>query len=115
MDNDTKKALLFWIGCIGSRTGAAWLAATKPNVLPYLGVLAGMIAIGFTVIYLGDLRHTGPEVFGGRIWWNSMRPLHATLYALFAYLALQGHPDAWKVLAADVVAGVLAKLASSWY
>lgn len=110
MDIATKKALLFWIGCIGTRTCAAWLAATRPETLPYLGVLAGCIAVGFTVIYLGGLRQTGPEVFGGRIWWNSMRPVHATLYALFAYLAIQGHPDAWKVLGIDVIMGIAAKV-----
>lgn len=112
MDLETKKAMAFWIGCIGTRVGVTWLAAAHHTLLPYLGAIASIIAAGFTVIYLGDLRQTGPEVFGGRIWWNYMRPLHATLYGIFAYLAIQGHPGAWKILGIDVILGIMAKLIS---
>lgn len=110
MDVDTKKALLFWIGCIGTRVGMTWLAATHQKLLPYMGVIAAMISLGFAVIYFGGLRETGAEVFGGRIWWNSLRPIHSALYGLFAYAALHGTPDAWRFLAVDVSVGILAKL-----
>ena len=35
-------------------------------------------------IELGDYRKTGKEVFGSKIWWNDLRPVHASLYILFA-------------------------------
>ena len=99
------RALLFWIGCIGTRSLAAWLAYAKPELLPYMGVVAAAIAVGFLAIYLGELRPTGAEVNGELIWWDSLRPVHATLYGAFAYFAIQGHPQAWTFLAADAVLG----------
>ena len=104
-----KRALLFWVGCIGTRSAAAWLAYAKPQIVPYMGAVAAIIALGFITIYLGELRQTGAEVFGERIWWDSLRPVHAALYGAFAYLAFQGHPRAWTALVADVILG-----ASAW-
>lgn len=103
-----KRALLFWVGCLGSRAAATWLAYAYPSARPYLGMIAAIIALGFTVIYFGHLRQTGPEVFGERIWWDSLRPVHALLYGAFAYSALQGRDDAWRYLALDGVIGALA-------
>jgi hypothetical protein len=104
------RSLLFWVGCLGIRSLAAWTAYVSPTYTPLLGWIASLIALGFTIIYLGGLRETGPEVFGERIWWNDMRPVHAALYGLFAYLAIHEHPRAWTVLALDVVLGAAAKL-----
>ena len=87
---------------------ATWLAYSHPDTLPYLGAMAVCIAIGFATIYLGGLRTTGPEVFGDRIWWNDVRPIHAILYGLFAYYALKKSPHAWTFLATDVVLGAVA-------
>jgi hypothetical protein len=62
-------------------------------------------------IFLTGSRPTGLEVGGGAIWWNNLRPLHAAIYILFAYLAITGNTQmAWRVLAADVVIGVVAFL-----
>ena len=102
------RALLFWIGCIGTRSLAAWVAYAAPRFLPYMGAIAAVIAAGFLSIYLGGLRTTGPEVFGARIWWNDLRPIHATLYGVFAYAALKGNSNAWIVLATDTLLGALA-------
>jgi len=102
------RALFFLIGCLGTRSLAAWLAYAKPQTLPLLSVLASIIATGFLVIYVGDLRSTGPEVFGDRIWWDSLRPVHAAFYGLFAYHALQGSRHAWIFLAIDVILGAVA-------
>lgn len=104
-----KRALLFWVGCIGTRVGLAWLAKNRPGMLPYIGIAALLISIGFTTIFLGGLRKTGPETFGRPIWWDSMRPIHATLYGLVAYNAFNGHGDmASAILGIDVVIGVAA-------
>lgn len=105
-----KRAILFWFGCIGTRSLMAWLAYAKPELLPYMAVVAAAIALGFLIIYLGELRPTGVEVFGERIWWNSLRPVHAFLYGLFAYAAFEKHPQAWTVLGADVLLGAAAWL-----
>ena len=56
--------------------------------LQLLGYLAIIPAIGFSYIFLTGSRKTGIEVFGSKIWWNKLRPLHAILYGLFAYNAI---------------------------
>jgi hypothetical protein len=108
-----KRLVLFLVGCVGTRLLLVYLAATvPPRWLFFMGILALVPAIGFAVIYIGGLRTTGREVFGDRIWWNDLRPLHAALYALFAYLAITGAQSlAWKVLLGDVLVGLAAFLA----
>jgi hypothetical protein len=98
---------LFLIGCIGTRIALALAARSMaPEWLPYAGAVALLPAIGFFTIYLFDLRTTGPEVFGDRIWWNSLRPIHGAMYTGFALLAFQKNPYAWMVLAADAALGL---------
>ena len=103
-----RRATAFLIGCLGTRALVTWLAYSKPQIVPLLGIVAAIIALGFLGIYFGDLRRTGPEVFGDRIWWNTLRPIHAILYGLFAYYALTGLSRAWMFLALDVVLGATA-------
>ena len=93
--------------CLFARFAIAYIAKTFLQLLNLMGLLALIVATGFTLIYLFNLRPTGVEA-GGRIWWNSMRPVHATLYALFAYLALfKGSQNAWMVLLADAILGTV--------
>jgi len=108
MDIATKRLLLFLVGCIGLRSLFAYIASVASiRVLRVMGWLALIPAIGFVVIYLTGARKTGAEVFGEKIWWNSVRPLHAVLYFTFAWLAINGMTGiSWKVLAADVVLGL---------
>ena len=118
MDDQTKRMLLFLIGCIGMRSLFVWIAYRYTQFLPYMGALALLPAIGFIVIYLGDFRKTGPEVFGDQIWWNDLRPIHGLLYALFAVLALCKNESAWIVLLVDVLIGFSAYMMNRmwpWY
>jgi len=108
ISNKTKRMLLFLIGCMGARSALVWLAYAYPALLPYMGALALIPALGFFVIYFGGLRKTGAEVFGDRIWWNDLRPVHGALYALFAIMALRGNRKAWVVLLVDVIIGFTA-------
>ena len=104
---EIRRLLLFVLGCIGSRAALTYLAyIASTSILRYMGIAAALVAIGFTTIYLFGLRPTGPEVFGERIWWNDLRPVHATLYALFAYAALTGERRAWAFLATDTAIGL---------
>lgn len=110
MDVSTKRLLLFLIGCIGMRSLFAYVAkVASVGVLRVMGWLALIPAVGFMYIYLTGARQTGAEVFGEKIWWNSLRPVHAAMYFAFAWLAINGMREvAWKVLAADVVLGLSA-------
>jgi hypothetical protein len=111
MNDIQKRFLLFLIGCIGTRTLFVLLAKNAgPKYLPLLGYLALLPAIGFIYIYLTGSRKTGAEVFGGKIWWNDLRPFHALLYFLFAYNAINGNTNSWMYLLIDVVFGLLSFL-----
>ncbi len=112
MDVQTKRALLFLVGCIGTRTALAVGAKlASPTVLQTMGALALLPTLGFFIIFIFKLRETGPEVFGDKIWWNSLRPIHGTLYLLFAIFALRKSDKAWMFLAADVAFGLISYIA----
>jgi hypothetical protein len=103
-----KRILLFLLGCIGTRSLLVYIAKTTDvNYLPYLGYLALLPAAGFMYIFVTGVRKTGAEVFGDKIWWNNLRPVHALLYTFFAYNAIQKNKSSWKFLLADVVFGLV--------
>ena len=105
----TKRLLLFLIGCIGLRTALVFIAKYgDKNMVFLLACVALMISLGFFTIYFTGMRKTGPETFGDKIWWNDLRPLHGFLYLLFALFAFQQKSYAWVVLALDVIIGLTA-------
>lgn len=111
MDNIRKRLILFLFGCIVIRFLFVLIVKyINKKYLPYLGLLALLPAIGFIVVYLGDYRKTGGEVFGEKIWWNNLRPVHACLYILFALLALKKNDYAWIPLLIDVLIGLISFL-----
>jgi hypothetical protein len=101
------KMLLFLV-CIGVRSLFVIIAKyINPHYLKYLGYLALLPALGFSYIYLTGSRKTGPETFGGKIWWNHLRPIHSILYFLFAYNAILGNKQSWIYLLIDVLLGFI--------
>jgi len=116
MNTVQKRFLLFLIGCIGTRSLFVYLAkdASKQNLM-YMGYLALLPAVGFLYIYFTGERKTGVEVFGGKIWWNNLRPIHSGLYFIFAYNAINGNPMAWVYLLVDVVIGLISFLSYHFY
>lgn len=106
------RRIAFLVGCMGSRFGLTYLAATaSPRVLPWMGAAALVVAAGFATIHVMGWRRTGLEVGGERIWWDALRPVHAALWALFAVLALASAPRAWTVLLVDTLLGLAAYIA----
>lgn len=102
-----KRILLFLFGCIGLRSFFVYLAKNiNKQYLPYLGYLALIPVVGWLYIYFIGSRNTGPEVFGGEIWWNQLRVPHAMLYTLFAVYAIQKKNYAWLPLLVDVLFGL---------
>jgi hypothetical protein len=108
MNDIQKRFLLFLIGCIGTRFLFVLIAKNAgPKYLPLLGYLALLPAIGFMYIFLTGSRKTGGEVFGEKIWWNDLRPIHSLFYFLFAYNAIVGNNNtAWMYLLVDVIFGL---------
>jgi hypothetical protein len=106
METETKRILLFLFGCIGLRSYIVYLSSKK-EYLSYMTVPAFLIGFGFLYIYFTNSRQTGPEVFGDKIWWNDLRPLHGLLWISFAILAALKNENAWKLLLADVLIGLI--------
>jgi len=80
-----------------------------------MGYLSTLPAIGFFYLFLTGSRKTGAEVFGDKIWWNNLRPIHGVLYLLFAYNAINGNMDAWIYLLVDVIIGLASFLLFHYY
>jgi hypothetical protein len=111
MNDLQQRFLLFLIGCIGIRSLFVVIAKyINTKYLKYLGYLALLPAIGFMFIYLTGSRKTGAEVFGEKIWWNDLRPIHSVLYFLFAYNAIIGNNQSWIYLLVDVLIGLISFL-----
>ena len=111
MNHLQQRFLMFLIGCIGTRSLFVIIAKNiNTKYLKYLGYLALLPAIGFMYIYLTGARKTGAEVFGEKIWWNNLRPIHSILYFLFAYNAIMGNKQSWIYLLVDVLIGLISFL-----
>jgi len=116
MNNFQKRFLLFIFGCIFVRTLFVIIAKNiSLKYLPYLGYLALLPSIGFFYIYFTGTRKTGAEVFGDKIWWNDLRPIHGLLYALFAYNAINKNIYSWVYLLIDVIIGLISFLIFHYY
>jgi len=116
MNTIQKRFLLFLIGCIGTRTLFVYLAKiANKTYLQYMGYLSIFPAIGFFYLFLSGSRKTGAEVFGDKIWWNNLRPIHGLMYFLFAYNAINGNSFAWIYLLIDVIIGIVSFLSFHYY
>lgn len=116
MNNIQKRFLLFIFGCIFLRLYIVFFVKNlQLKYLPIAGYIALIPAIGFFTIYFFNLRKTGTEVFGEKIWWNDIRPVHGLLYLLFAYLAINKNKNAWLILLFDVLFGLLMFLNHHYY
>lgn len=116
MNNIQKRFILFLCGCIGTRTLLVYLAKTTNKIfLMYLGYLSLLPAMGFIYLFITGSRKTGSEVFGDKIWWNNLRPIHGILYSLFAYNAIIGNQTAWIYLLVDVLFGLNSFLIFHYY
>lgn len=116
MNTIQKRFILFLVGCIGTRSLFVYLAKmASKSILMYMGFLALLPAIGFFYIYFTGTRQTGAEVFGDKIWWNDLRPIHGLLYLLFAYNAITGNHFAWIYLLVDVLIGLISFLGFHYY
>jgi hypothetical protein len=102
-----KRIILFLICCITIRSILVVLAKYGSNVTQnIMAVFAVIVSLGFMSQFLFNSQK--PGAFGGKPWWNSMRPVHALLYMTFAFLIFTRKRDiAWIVLLIDVVIGAI--------
>ena len=112
MNNIQKRFLLFLFGCIPLRLLLVYIAKNASiNILQIMGYLALIPAFGFIYIYYSGTRQTGAEVFGDKIWWNYLRPIHALFYIMFALSAIYyKERSAYIWLLFDVILGLVSFL-----
>lgn len=104
-----QRILVFLFGCMLARFAIVYVAYVIPSkFLPWMSLPALAIAIGFSLIYIKGWRKTGAETGGQPIWWDHLRPIHASLWFLFALLAFKKDRRAWTVLFADTILGLTA-------
>ena len=110
MKVETKRTLLFIFGCLGARSALTYFAYSFENtpIIKIVSLFTFAISVGFITIYAFGLRKTGPEVFGDKIWWNDLRPIHALFYFLFSVYAILGKKHAWIWLFIDTLLGASA-------
>ena len=96
---------MFLFICIGIRSLAVYLSYKKKYQI-LLGALYILFGIGIFTIYGYNLRPTGIETGGKKIWWNSYRPLFAAIWILFGIASLLNKSYAWKILSFDVIIGL---------
>ena len=107
MNSIQKRFVLYLFGCMLVRGGLVIISKNHQTYLPLMGKLAFFPAIGFLYIYFNNLRKTGDEVFGDKIWWNDLRPIHGLLYGIFGLLAINSKCYSWVVLLIDVIIGLI--------
>lgn len=118
LSNTAKRYMLFLGGCVVSRLLLAYMVYKYHNhpfmvkAFPYIGVLALLVSVGFMYQHISGTRTTGPEVFGDKIWWDSIRPVHALMYTTFAMFAMVNTKEtrkyAFMPLLIDVMFGLVA-------
>jgi len=110
MNDIQKRFLLFLCGCIMVRFIFVYIAKNYEEYLQTMGKIALIPAIGFFYIFFTNSRKTGDEVFGDKIWWNTLRPIHGALYGIFSYMAMTNNKNSWVVLLLDVMIGLFSFL-----
>ena len=105
-----KRFSLFLFLCIVIRSVLIYISYKLKNNSKYLKIMGLILlfpAFGFLYIYFTNTRKTGREVFGGKIWWNDLRPIHGIIYILFSLFSLVNNKtmnnNAWLFLLIDVI------------
>lgn len=111
MNDQQKKIYLFVFGCLGVRFLFMYLSKiSKPKYLPIFGIIGLFIGLGLLYHFIFKTRPTGMESSskGNRIWWNNLRPIHGTLYLLFAYYAINKNKNSYIFLLIDLIIAIIA-------
>ena len=77
---------------------------TFSKIILYFTTIAGL---SFWALFLFNLRQTAEESSAkdNKVWWSSWRPVHGTLYLLFAYSYYNEYTQAYLILFVDVAIG----------
>ena len=106
----------FWGICIPVRLVLALVVWFLPSDwLPLAGFVAMVGVVGLMYRFATyDSKQVG--VFKQPVTWNNLRPIHACVWAIFAYLAVTKNPRAKFIPFADVLLGAAARtMSGAWH
>ena len=89
--------------CIPMRLSIVYV--TKKYNNKYFALIALMASFSWMYLFITDTRKMGG--FGNKAWWNFMRPVHSQTYLLYAIYTMTGYKNAWIVLMADLIMGII--------
>lgn len=102
---------LFLYGCIPSRIlliASPHFVKNHEAIRKLLSCIFIAIGLGFLIIYIFDLRKTGIETGGRKIWWNEIRQVHGILYLVAGILLFNREYESVKIiLAIDIIIGII--------
>lgn len=108
------RILLVFLVCLPVRAALAvfakWLGDNHPRGLYILGTIMLVFAIRMLVANL-QAKEGDVGLFGGPVWWNTLRLVHAFLFAVFFFMSMAQSRDAWVALAASVTIGAISAIA----
>ena len=105
-NNINKIKLYFIFGCFSFRLLLAYFAKiTRPNYLPYLGIITFIISL----MFLKNFIYNKPKIgfFGSKVWWSNYRLIHSINYFLFTISSMYKNSNSWKILFFDAILGLL--------
>ena len=111
---ETKRILVFLLGCIGSRLLLTMVAKyITIDYLPLLALITIPISVSFIYLYIfgNKIADSQLEWLGEKkIWWNHLRPVHFALFMVFSIMAINKLSYSWIVLLLDTIVGLVAWL-----
>ena len=97
---------IFFFGCIGTRIAISMLAKyIDINYLPYMAILTTIISLWLLRGFITNSPKVG--FFHNRVWWQNYRIIHSINFGIFSILAFHKDPDAWTILFADAMLGII--------
>ena len=111
---ETKRFLVFLLGCIGTRLSLSMLAKyITTDYLPFLAIITIPISISFMYLYIFGNDRADRQLewlVDKKIWWDDLRPVHYILFMLFSIMAINKSSYSWIVLLLDTIIGLVAWL-----
>ena len=98
------RVIIFLLACVPARilfALTAYLWKSPLLALPAIAIAAGLL-------YNLIVRRPARGGFGGIVWWNEARAVHAALLIAFATMRLRRMRGAWRLLVADAGLALLA-------
>lgn len=106
------RTMVLFTLCICLRNVLTLLAKWKcgdQNIRYGLVFTAIVVSVFMGYIWWTGKRKTGWETGNELIWWNWLRPVHAAVWATFAYQMATQCTTAWKLLQADIWLGYIGR------